>query len=69
MLHGVAAAAVGLVIAVTVQIGRRSLIHLADLGFVALAVVGVHVLHLAVPYVLLGVGLLAILWHRPRRPA
>lgn len=69
MLHGVAAAAVGLVTAVTVQIGRRSLTHLADLGFVALAVVGVHGLHLPVPYVLLGVGLLAIWWHRPRRPA
>lgn len=69
MLHGVAAAAVGLVTAVTVQIGRRSLAHLADLAFVALAVVGVHGLHLAVPYVLLGVGLLAIWWHRPRRPA
>jgi len=54
---------------VTVQIGRRSLSRVADLVFVALAVIGVHGLHLSVGYVLLGVGLLAIWWHRPRRAA
>src|SRR5215470_13161971 len=68
-LHGVAAAAVGLILATTVQLGRRSLAGLADLVFVALAVVGVNRLHLSVPWVLLGVGALAILWHRPRGPA
>jgi chromate transporter len=66
MLRGVAAAAVGLILATTVQLGRRSLHHIYDLVFVALAVIGVNRLHLSVPYVLLGVGALAILWYRPR---
>jgi chromate transporter len=66
MLHGVAAAAVGLVLATTVQLGRKSLERLSDLIFVALAVIGVDQLHLSVPTVLLGVGTLAIFWHRPR---
>lgn len=66
MLHGVAAAAVALVLATTVELGRKSLQHLSDLVFVGLAVVGVDWLHLSVPGVLLGVGALAVLWHRPR---
>ena len=69
MLHGVAAAAVGLVAAVTLQLGRKSLGSLVDLVFVALAVAGVHWLRLPVPVVLLGVGALAIFWHRPRAAA
>ncbi len=69
MLHGVAAAAVGLVTAVTLQLGRKSLESLGDLAFVALAVAGVHLLHLPVPFVLLGVGALAVWWHRPRAAA
>jgi len=66
MLHGVAAAAVGLVLATTVQLGRKSVDGAVDLVFVLLAVIGVNGLHLSVPYVLLGVGALAIFWHRPR---
>jgi chromate transporter len=66
MLHGVAAAAVGLVAAVALRLGRRSIERLGDLVFVALTVVGVSVLHVRTPYVLLAVGALAILWHRPR---
>jgi chromate transporter len=66
MLHGVAAAAVGLVLATTVEIGRKSLLHLSDLAFVALAVIGVDWLRVSVPWVLLGVGALAVLWHRPK---
>ena len=66
MLHGVAAAAVGLVFAIAVQLGRKALERPADLVFVALTVLGVNVLHLSVLYVLLGVGALAIGWHRPR---
>src|SRR5262245_52321576 len=69
MLHGVAAAAVGLVSAVTLQLGRKSLERLGDLVFVGLAVAGVPLLHLSVPLVLLGVGALAIFWHRPRAAA
>jgi chromate transporter len=66
MLHGVAAAAVGLVLATTLQIGRRSLKHWVDLIFVALTLAGVHVLHQSLPRVLLAVGALAIVWYRPR---
>jgi chromate transporter len=66
MLHGVAAAAVGLILATTVQLGRKSLSGVGDLVFVVLAVLGVNWLDLSVPVVLLGVGALAIAWHRPR---
>jgi chromate transporter len=66
MLHGVAAAAVGLILATTVQLGRKSMAGVFDLVFVALAVIGVNRLHLSVPLVLLGVGGLAIFWYRPR---
>jgi chromate transporter len=69
VLHGVAAAAVGLVGAVTVQLGRKSLESLGDLVFVALAAAGVSWLHLPVPVVLIGVAALAIWWHRPRAKA
>lgn len=67
MLHGVAAAAVGLILATTVQLGRKSMNGFFDVVFVGLAVLGVNKLHLSVPYVLLGVGALAIFWYRPRR--
>jgi chromate transporter len=66
MLQGVAAAAVGLVTAIVVQIGRQSVKHLADLMFVALVIIGVYLLHLRVPYVFIGVGAVAFWWHRPR---
>ena len=69
MLHGVAAAAVGLVAAVAVQIGRKVLTRIDDLAFVALAVIGVNVFHLSVLIVLAVVGSLAIWWHRPRTEA
>jgi chromate transporter len=68
-LHGVAAAAVGLILATTLQLGRRSLQHAHDVVFVALAVIGVNWLRLAVPWVLLGVGTLAVWWYRPRPEA
>lgn len=66
MLHGVAAAAVGLILATTVQLGRKSLHHVVDLVFVALTIIGVNVLHQSVPRVLFAVGVIAILWYRPR---
>lgn len=69
MLHGVAAAAVGLVAAVSVQIGRKVLTRIDDLVFVALAVIGVNVFHLSVLVVLAALGALAIWWHRPRAEA
>jgi len=66
VLHGVAAAAVGLVMAVAVQLGRKVITRIDDLAFVALAVIGVNLLHLPVLVVLVVLGALAIWWHRPR---
>jgi chromate transporter len=66
-LKGVAAAAVGLILATTFQLGRKSLAHMADLVFVVLTVLGVNQLHQSVPRVLIVVGTIAILWYRPRK--
>jgi chromate transporter len=66
-LKGVAAAAVGLILATTFQLGRKSFSHAFDLVFVALTVIGVNRLHQSVPRVLIAVGALAILWYRPRK--
>jgi chromate transporter len=66
-LKGVAAAAVGLVLATAVQLGKKSLSGSYDLAFVALTVLGVNRLHQSVPRVLLVLGLLATLWYYPRR--
>ena len=67
MLKGVAAAAVGLILATIVQLGQKSLTHRYDLIFVVVTVLAVNRLHQPVPRVLLAVGLLAVLWYRPRR--
>jgi chromate transporter len=74
-LEGVAAAAVGLILATTLQLGRRSLSRVADVVFVVITVVCVNRLHLRVPVALIAVGALAIVWYafvdapdaRPRR--
>jgi chromate transporter len=62
-LEGVAAAAVGLILATTLQLGRRSLSRVADLVFVLLTVVCVNRLHVRVPYALITVGALAVVWY------
>ena len=67
MLKGVAAAAVGLILATAVQLGKRSLPHSYDLIFVAATVLGVNRLHQSVLTVLVAVGLVAILWYHPGR--
>src|SRR5580704_4533591 len=67
MLKGVAAAAIGLILATTIQLGKKSLAHVYGLIFVALTVYGVDRLHQSVPRVLIVVGILAILWYRPRK--
>lgn len=64
-LKGVAAAAVGLILATAVQLGRKSLDHKADPWFVVISVLGVNRLHFSVLIVLLAVGLLATLYYRP----
>lgn len=66
-LKGVAAAAVGLILATAVQLGKRSLEHSSDLVFVALTIIGVNRLHHSVLTVLAAVGLVAILWYHPRK--
>jgi chromate transporter len=68
-LKGVAAAAVGLLLVTVIQLGRKSLGKYVDLFFVALTVIAVNRLHIAVPWALIGVGALAIAWHRPRKLA
>ncbi|MFG1402368.1 chromate transporter [Xanthobacter sediminis] len=64
-LHGISAAAVGLVLSVTFQLGRKMLARWADFLFVGLVVIGVNVLHLSVLTVLIVVGAFAIFWYRP----
>jgi chromate transporter len=66
-LHAIAAGAVGLITVVLVQLGARMLTEVADYVFVALTAVLVAHFHLPVPYALVGVGALAIWWHRPRK--
>jgi chromate transporter len=69
MLKGVAAAAAGLLLATVIQLGKKSLSQHYDLIFVVITVLLVNRLHVSVPRTLIGVGLLAILWHYPRKTA
>lgn len=66
MLRGVAAAAVGLVLATVVQLSKKSLAHGYDLVFIVLTVIGVNRLHQSVPRVLIVIGIVATLWYHPR---
>ena len=68
-LKGVAAAAVGLILATAAQLGKKSVAHTYDLVFVALTVIGVNALYQSVPRVLIAVGILAILWYHPKKNA
>ncbi len=65
-LKGVAAAAVGLILATVVQLGKKSLAARADYVFLALTVIAVNWLHQSVLTTLVVVGFLSVLWHRPR---
>jgi chromate transporter len=66
-LKGVAAAAVGLVLATVVGLSKKSLSHNFDFVFIAMTVISVNRLHLGVPLTLIAVGILAILFHYPRK--
>lgn len=66
-LKGVAAAAVGLILSTVVSMSKKSLSNKFDFVFVALTVIAVNRLHLSVPRTLIAVGILAILFHRPRK--
>jgi chromate transporter len=65
-LKGVAAAAVGLILSTVMGLSKKSLAGKFDFVFIALTVIAVNRLHQSVPRTLLVVGLLAILFHRPR---
>jgi chromate transporter len=69
MLKGVAAAAAGLLLSTVIQLGKKSLSQQFDLVFVLVTVLAVNRLHLGVPKTLVAVGLLAILFHHPRKSA
>lgn len=66
VLRGVVAAAVGLILATVVQLGKKSLSSYSDLLLLLLTVVGVNQLHQSVPRVLIVIGLLGVFWYRPR---
>jgi len=66
-LKGVAAAAVGLILSTVVSMSKKSLSIKFDFVFVALTVIAVNRLHISVPRTLIGLGILAILFHRPRK--
>ena len=65
-LKGVAAASVGLVLSTVLQLSKRSLEERFDYLFVIMTVLAVNRLHLSVLLTLVAVGILAVLWHRPR---
>jgi chromate transporter len=66
-LKGVAAAAVGLILSTVVSLSKKSLSHNFDFVFIAATVIAVNRLHLGVPRTLVVVGILAILFHHPRK--
>ena len=66
-LKGVAAASVGLILATVVSLSKNSLPRNFDFVFIAMTVIAVNRLHLGVPRTLIAVGILAILFHHPRK--
>lgn len=66
-LKGVAAAAVGLLLSMIVQLSKKSLAGKFDFIFMVLTVIAVNRFHQSVPRTLIVVGILSILFHRPRR--
>lgn len=65
-LHAIAAAAVGLVLSVLVQVGAKALTNLTDYVFAGLTAAAVVFFHVPVLYALLALGAIAIWWNRPR---
>jgi chromate transporter len=64
-LTGVAAAAVGLLSTVTLQLGRKQFVKPLDLAIVAATFVAVSILHIPLYIVLLVIGSTAVLLYRP----
>ena len=65
-LAGVAAAAVGLLLATTIQIGRRELSGVVDLVLMIATCLAISVFHWSLLTTLGAIAPLAILWYRPR---
>ena len=65
-LHAIAAGAVGLILVVMIQLGAKTLEGFADYVFVAVTALLVAGLGVSVPFALIGIGAIAICWHRPR---
>lgn len=68
-LVGVGAAAVGMLSAVTLQIGRKQLGSLVDIAIILVTVGMLSFLHISLIWVLLTVGPVAVFFYRPRRQA
>lgn len=68
-LKGVAAASVGLLMAVTLQIGHKQLEHALDIALVITTIVLISIVKLSLLYVLLILIPIAIFLYRPRRAA
>ena len=62
-LGGVAPAAVGLILATALKLGRSSFSRVDDFVFVALTVICINRLHVSVPHALLGIGAVAVVWY------
>ena len=69
VLGGVGAAAVGLTLATTLQIGRKQLVKPLDLSLVVLTFVVIGVLRVSLVTALLTIGPLSIWLYRPRKGA
>jgi len=66
-LKGVAAAAVGLILSTVVSLSKKALAQSFDFVFVAATAVAVHRFHWSVPRALIVMGIIAILFHYPRK--
>jgi chromate transporter len=69
VLDGAGAAAVGLLVAVTLQLARKEVAGVIDVLLVFVTVIAVSVLHVALPIVLAVVGAAAVWVYRPGREA
>jgi chromate transporter len=66
-LQGVAAAAVGLILSTVVGLSKKALSHKFDFVFMAATVLAVNRLHWSVPRALILIGIIAVLFHHPRK--
>jgi chromate transporter len=66
ILQGVAAAAVGLLLFVTLEIGHKAVRNVTDVAIALVTCISVSVLHISLVVVLVVVGPLAVWLYRPR---